>query len=153
MNTLPEKGGASAHAYLVDCIPDWSASSLGALAILSVLSCCAHENSKECVDPDQTPPSPLLTLFFDVLFHRTLKTLYDTYLRSVVAVFLTHLLLNICTVLLKTELNYRELYPLAWEIWRLDSNFSRHLFSPLQSELQTLPHKHCWGIESIVSHI
>ena len=101
--------------------PDWSACSLGALAILLVLSCCgAHEHSGECIDPDQTPPSPALTLFVNVLFHRTLKALYYTYLRFVEAVFLSHLLLNIWLVLIKTELNSRELCPLAWEIWRLD---------------------------------
>ena len=103
--------------------PDWSASSLGALTIFDLSCCGAHENSEECVDLDQTPPSPVFTLFFYVLFHRTLKTLYYTYLRFAVAVFLSHLLLNICIGLLETELNYRELYPLAWEVWKLDSNF------------------------------
>ena len=45
------------------------------------------KKSEECVDPDQTPPSPVFTLFIDVLFHMTLKTLYYMYLRFVEAVF------------------------------------------------------------------
>ena len=41
------------------------------LAIFLVLSFCdSHENSEDCVGPDPTPPSPVLTLFADVLFHR-----------------------------------------------------------------------------------
>ena len=46
----------------------------------------------------------------------------------VVTVFLSYILLNICIGFLKTELNYRELYPLAWEIWRLDSSFGITVF-------------------------
>ena len=76
----------------------------------------------KCVDTDQTPPSPVLTLFADVLFHRTLKTPYYTYLRFVVAIFQSHLPLNICIGFVNTELNYREFYPLACEICRVDSN-------------------------------
>ena len=41
---------------------------------------------KDCVDPDQTPSSPVSTLFADVLFHRILKTQNYTYLRFVVEV-------------------------------------------------------------------
>ena len=60
---------------------------MGTPEISLVLSCCgSHENSIDCVDPDQTPPSPVLALFANVLFHRTLKTPYYTYLRFVVAV-------------------------------------------------------------------
>ena len=152
----------------LDGCPGWSASSLGALAILLVLSCCgSNENSEDFVYPDQTPPSPAFTLFA-VPFHRTLKTPFYMYLLFVVTVFLSYLPLKICIGFLKTELNYRELCPLAWKIWRLDSNFWHgrvnklchfhpHLpsysFSPLQSELRTLSYKHCWGIESIVCHI
>ena len=80
---------------------------MGTPAILLVLSCwCSHESSEDCVDPVQTPPSPVLTLFADVLFHRTLKTPYYVYLRFVVPVFLSLLLLSICIGFLDTELNY-----------------------------------------------
>ena len=102
----------------LDECPDWPASSLGAPAILLVLSCCgSNENSEDCVYPDQTSPSPVFTLFADVPFHRTLKTPFYIYLLFAVTVFLSYLLSNICIDFLKTELNYRELYPLAWEIW------------------------------------
>ena len=47
------------------------------------------------------------------LFHRTLKTPFYMYLLFDVIIFLSCLLLNICKDSLKTELNYRELYPLA----------------------------------------
>ena len=108
----------------LDGCPGISAFSLGAPAILLVLSCCgSNGNGEDCVYPDQTPPSPVFTLFADFPFHRTLKTPFYKYLLFVVAVFLSNLLLNICIGFLKIELNYRELYPLAWESWRLDSNF------------------------------
>ena len=86
---------------------------MGTPAILFVLSCCGSvvKFSEDFVDPDQTPPSPVLTLFADVLFHRTLKTPYYTYLRFIVAVILSHLPLNSCIGFLNNELNYREFYP------------------------------------------
>ena len=70
---------------------------MGTPAILLVLSCSgSHANSEDRVDPYQLVPSPVLTLLADVLFRRTLKTSYYTYLRFVVAVFLSLLLLNLC---------------------------------------------------------
>ena len=66
----------------------------------------------------------MFTLFVDVPFHRTLKTPFYMYLLFVVTAFLSYLLLNICIGFLKNWAKlYRELYPLAWKIWRLDSNF------------------------------
>ena len=85
---------------------------MGTPAILLVLSCCgSHESSEDCVDPDQTPPSLVLTLSAAVFFHRTLKTSYYKYLRFVVALLLSHPPLNICIGFFNTELNYREFYP------------------------------------------
>ena len=58
----------------LDGCPGWSASSLGAPAVFLVLSCCgSNENGEDCLYPDQTPPSPVFTLFADVPFHRTSK--------------------------------------------------------------------------------